>query len=107
MSETERHVFKMKLNPGMEAEYRKRHNEIWPDLVDLLHEAGISDYTIHLDTETNLLIGVLTRTKTHSMADLPSHPVMQRWWSHMADVMQTNWDNSPWSIDLKPVFRMP
>lgn len=107
MSETERHVFKMKLNPGMEAEYRKRHDEIWPDLVELLHEAGISDYTIHLDPETNLLIGVLTRRKTHGMADLPSHPVMQRWWVHMADIMQTNPDNSPWAIDLKPVFHMP
>ncbi|MFN4211695.1 MAG: L-rhamnose mutarotase [Devosia sp.] len=107
MSETERHVFKMKLNPGMEAEYRKRHDEIWLDLVNLLHEAGISDYTIHLDPETNLLIGVLTRTKTHDMADLPSHPVMQRWWDHMADVMQTNPDNSPWAVELKPVFHMP
>jgi L-rhamnose mutarotase len=107
MSQTERHVFKMKLNPGMEAEYRKRHDEIWPDLVDLLHEAGISDYTIHLDPETNLLIGVLTRKKTHGMTELPSHPVMQRWWVHMADVMQTNPDNSPWAVDLKPVFHMP
>jgi L-rhamnose mutarotase len=107
MSETERHVFKMKLNPGMEAEYRKRHDEIWPDLVDLLHEAGISDYTIHLDPETDLLIGVLTRTKTHKMADLPNHPVMKRWWAHMADIMATNPDNSPWAVDLKPVFHMP
>lgn len=107
MSETERHVFKMKLNPGMEAEYRKRHDEIWPDLVDLLHDAGISDYTIHLDPETNLLIGVLTRTKTHKMADLPSHPVMKRWWADMADIMATNPDNSPWAVDLKPVFYMP
>ena len=55
----------------------------------------------------SLLIGVLTRTKTHDMADLPSHPVMQRWWAHMADIMQTNPDNSPWTIDLKPVFHMP
>lgn len=107
MSETERHVFKMKLNPGMEAEYRKRHDEIWPDLVDLLHDAGISDYTIHLDSETNLLIGVLTRTKTHRMADLPNHPVMKRWWAHMSDIMATNPDNSPWAVDLKPVFDMP
>jgi len=107
MSETERHVFKMKLNPGMEAEYRKRHDEIWPELVELLHEAGVSDYTIHLDTETNLLIGVLIRTKTHAMADLPSHPAMKRWWAHMADIMATNADNSPWAVDLKPVFHMP
>ncbi len=107
MSELERHAFKMKLNPGMEAEYRKRHDEIWPDLVDLLHEAGVSDYTIHLDRETNILFGVLTRPKDHRMGSLPEHPVMKRWWAHMADIMESNPDNSPVATDLVPVFHLP
>jgi L-rhamnose mutarotase len=103
----ERYAFKMKLNPGMEAEYRKRHEEIWPELVSLLHEAGISDYSIHLDPETNILFGVLSRPRDHGMADLPNHPVMKRWWAHMADIMQSNPDNSPVAIDLVPVFHLP
>ncbi|MBA3043017.1 MAG: L-rhamnose mutarotase [Alphaproteobacteria bacterium] len=107
MSELERHAFKMKLHPGMEAEYKKRHDEIWPDLVDLLHEAGVSDYTIHLDRETNILFGVLTRPKDHTMASLPEHPVMKRWWAHMADIMESNPDNSPVAIDLVTVFHLP
>ncbi|KQW27190.1 L-rhamnose mutarotase [Rhizobium sp. Root274] len=104
---TERYAFKMKLNPGMEAEYRKRHDEIWPELVTLLHEAGISDYSIHLDPETNILFGVLSRPADHKMADLPHHPVMKRWWAHMADIMQSNPDNSPVAVDLVPVFHLP
>ena len=107
MSETERHVFKMKLNPGMEAEYRKRHDEIWPELVDLLHEAGVSDYTIHLDRETNILFGVLTRPKDHTMASLPEHPVMKRWWAYMGDIMATNPDGSPVAIPLTETFYLP
>ncbi len=107
MSELERHAFKMKLHPGMEAEYRKRHDEIWPDLVDLLHEAGVSDYTIHLDRETNTLFGVLSRPKDHTMASLPEHPVMKRWWAHMADIMESNADNSPVATDLVTVFHLP
>lgn len=107
MSELERHAFKMKLHPGMEAEYRKRHDEIWPELVDLLHEAGVSDYTIHLDRETNILFGVLTRPKDHTMASLPEHPVMKRWWAHMADIMESNPDNSPVATDLVTVFDLP
>lgn len=103
----ERHAFKMKLNPGMEAEYRKRHDEIWPELVELLHEAGVSDYSIYLDPETRILFGVLTRTQNHGMARLPDHPVMKRWWAHMADIMETNADNSPVATDLVPVFYMP
>jgi L-rhamnose mutarotase len=104
---TERYAFKMKLNPGMEAEYRKRHDEIWPELVALLHKAGVSDYSIHLDPETNILFGVLSRQVDHGMADLPNHPVMKRWWAHMADIMQSNADNSPVAIDLVPVFHLP
>ncbi|EAV45201.1 hypothetical protein SIAM614_17789 [Roseibium aggregatum IAM 12614] len=102
----EKYAFKMKLNPGMEAEYRKRHDEIWPDLVDLLKEAGIRDYSIHLDPETNILFGVLWREDGHRMDDLPNHPVMRKWWAHMADVMATKPDNEPVATPLTTVFHM-
>ena len=103
----ERYAFKMKLHPGMEAEYRKRHDAIWPELSALLREAGVSDYSIHLDPQTNILFGLLTRTADHTMAALPDHPVMKRWWAHMADIMETNPDNSPVQSDLVPLFHMP
>ena len=103
---TERHAFKMHLNPGMADEYKRRHDEIWPDLVDLLHDAGVSDYSIYLDEETGTLFGVLTRTSDHRMAALPQSPVMQKWWAHMADIMATNGANEPISTDLLPVFHM-
>jgi L-rhamnose mutarotase len=102
----EKYAFKMKLNPGMEAEYRKRHDEIWPELVALLKDAGISDYSIHLDPETNILFGVLWRQDGHKMDDLPNHPVMRKWWAHMADVMATKPDNEPVATPLTTVFHM-
>ncbi|MDH7790975.1 L-rhamnose mutarotase [Ochrobactrum sp. AN78] len=104
---TERYAFRMQLYPGMEAEYRRRHDEIWPELVDLLHEAGVSDYSIWLDEDTHILFGVLTRTKPHDMAVLPDHPVMKKWWAYMADIMETNPDNAPISSNLNLVFHMP
>ena len=103
----QKHAFKMKLNPGMEAEYLKRHDEIWSKLVTLLHEAGVCDYSIHLDRETNILFGVLTRPENHTMASLPDHPVMKKWWAHMADIMETNPDDSPVATDLVTVFHLP
>ncbi|WJR66082.1 L-rhamnose mutarotase [Neorhizobium sp. CSC1952] len=104
---SEKYAFKMKLNPGMEAEYKKRHDEIWPELADLLRKAGVSDYSIHLDRETNILFGVLTRPRNHTMENLPDHPVMKKWWAHMADIMETNPDNSPVATDLVTVFHLP
>ena len=103
----EKYAFKMKLNPGMKAEYRKRHDAIWPDLLALLREAGISDYSIHLDEETNTLFGVLWCSDGHKMDALPRHPVMQRWWAHMADIMETKPDNEPVAVPLETVFHMP
>ncbi|GHC59900.1 L-rhamnose mutarotase [Neogemmobacter tilapiae] len=103
----QKHAFKMRLNPGMEAEYIKRHDEIWPELVDLLKAAGVSDYSIHLDRETNTLFGVLWRTDDHTMDSLPQSPVMQRWWAYMADIMETNAQNEPVAVPLVNVFHMP
>lgn len=104
---SERFVFRMRLNSGMEAEYQRRHDAIWPELVGLLHAAGISDYSIHLDPETNLLIGVLIRKDGHTMGDLPQSPVMQKWWAYMADIMETGPDNAPVAVPLTQVFHMP
>jgi L-rhamnose mutarotase len=103
----QRHAFKMRLNTGMEAEYTRRHDEIWPDLVNLLREAGISNYSIHLDRETMTLFGYLERRDDHSMDDLPNHPVMKKWWAYMGDIMATNPDGSPVAIPLTETFYMP
>ena len=102
----EKYAFRMRLNPGMAAEYRARHDAIWPELATLLKEAGVSDYSIHLDEESDLLFGVLWRTDDHRMGELPSHPIMQRWWAHMADIMETKADNEPVAVPLKTVFHM-
>lgn len=99
-------AFKMKLFPGKEAEYKKRHDEIWPELVDLLRVHGISDYSIFLDEKTLDLFGVLNIEDPAMMDELPKHPIMKRWWAYMADIMESNPDNSPVSIGLKDVFYM-
>ncbi len=103
----QKYSFKMQLLPGAEAEYIRRHDAIWPDLVQLLKAAGISDYSIHLDRETGILFGVLWRTDDHSMDNLPASPVMARWWAHMADLMETHPDNAPVAVPLVNVFHMP
>lgn len=100
-------AFKMKLFDGFEAEYQKRHNELWPELQQLLKSTGIEEYSIFLDETTNDLFGFLKVSDQAALDNLPSNPVMQRWWKHMADIMDTNADNSPVSIPLKEVFYLP
>jgi L-rhamnose mutarotase len=103
----QKYAFKMQLNPGMEAEYKRRHDTIWPDLSALLKDAGVQDYSIHLDPETHILFATLWRRDDHAMADLPAHPVMQRWWAYMADLMLCHPSNEPVATPLIPVFHLP
>ena len=103
----QKYAFKMRLNPGCEEEYKKRHDDIWPELVELLKQAGVSDYSIHFDPETSILFGVLWRSNEHTMHNLPAHDVMQKWWAYMADVMETHPDNEPVATELTTVFHMP
>ena len=97
-------AFKMKLHKGMEAEYKKRHDLLWPSLQDLLKRAGISEYSIFLDRATNDLFGFLKCTNREALDNLPSEPVMQQWWAFMKDIMDCNEDNSPVSVPLEEVF---
>lgn len=100
----QRKAFKMYLLPGHSAEYKKRHDEIWPELADLLHQVGIRNYSIFLDESTRTLFGYLEAPDLATLDSLPAQEVMKKWWAYMADIMETNPDHSPVSIDLTPVF---
>jgi L-rhamnose mutarotase len=105
-AQTETVAFRMRLNPGQADEYRRRHDEIWPELVQELLKAGVLDYRIFLDRETHALFATLTRLSHHTMDTLPGLPVMRRWWTMMADIMQTHPDHSPVVEDLDPLFHL-
>jgi L-rhamnose mutarotase len=97
----------MKLFPGLEEEYRKRHDSLWPELKDLLKSSGVRDYSIFLDEETHTLFGVMQVEDPDGLRNLPEHPVMKKWWAYMRDIMDTNQDHSPVSVPLKEVFYLP
>ncbi|CAB9510024.1 L-rhamnose mutarotase [Seminavis robusta] len=103
----QRNGFKMKLKPGCAEEYKKRHDEIWPELSKLLKDTGTSDYSIFLDEETNTLFASQKIAEgAQGSQDLGSNPLVQKWWAYMSDIMETNEDKSPVCIPLKEVFYM-
>lgn len=99
--------FIMKLLPGKELVYQQRHDGLWPELQTLLKAAGISDYSISLDTETNILFARMDITDEQQLSSLANEPVMKKWWQYMKDIMETNEDGSPVTIPLKEVFYLP
>jgi L-rhamnose mutarotase len=100
----ERVAFKMKLFEGKADEYKSRHSAIWPELAALLKESGISNYSIFLDEESNWLFGAFVVGDKSALDNLPGNPVMKKWWAYMADLMESNPDNTPVSTPLKEMF---
>ena len=96
----------MKLKPGFEIEYKKRHDAIWPELSTLLSASGISDYSIFLDEETLTLFAVQILADDFDPLSIPNHPIGKKWWTYMADIMETNDDNSPIEKTLLEVFHL-
>jgi L-rhamnose mutarotase len=101
-----RNAFTMKLKKGFEKEYKRRHDEIWPELSAELTQAGVSDYSIFLDEQTLTLFAVQKLSDDNTADELPGKKIMKKWWAYMADIMDTNPDNSPVCKPLKEVFHM-
>jgi L-rhamnose mutarotase len=102
----QRHAFKMKLKPGVVAEYKKRHDEVWPELAAELKAAGVSDYSIFLDEETLTLFAMQKLDDKNYAAALPNSPIVRKWWDYMSPLMETHPDNSPVAMPLKEVFHL-
>lgn len=98
--------FKMKLYDGMEKEYEKRHNELWQDMKDMIHEYGGKNYSIFWDKDTNILFGYIEIEDEEKWNASAETEVCRRWWHFMANVMETNPDERPVSVDLKMMFHL-
>lgn len=101
-----RKAFKMKLYAEKEKEYEKRHNELWPEMKEMIHEYGGKNYSIFLDKETNILYGYIEIENAELWDESANTEVCKKWWAYMADIMETNSDNSPVSINLEEVFHL-
>ncbi|NWO00516.1 L-rhamnose mutarotase [Tetragenococcus halophilus] len=99
-----RKAIRMQLYPGYENEYKKRHDELWPEMRNMLKDHGVINYAIFLDKETNALFGYLEIEDEDKWAQSAYTEINQKWWNHMADIMETNEDHSPKTVNLVEVF---
>ncbi len=101
-----RNAFKMKLKPGCVAEYKKRHDEVWPELARTHTAAGIFDYSIFFDEETLTLFAFQKLTDDNTAENLPNQEIIRKWWDYNADLMETHEDNTPVFTRLREVFHI-
>lgn len=101
-----RKMFKMRLYPGQEEEYQRRHDALWPEMKQMIHEYGGHNYSIFLDRDTLELTGYLEVESEERWNQSANTEICRKWWDYMADIMETHPDHSPVSIDLYPVFHL-
>lgn len=99
-----RKCFKMKLYKGFENEYKIRHNNLWPEMKEMIHKYGGSNYSIYIDSETNYLYGFIELENEELWNESAETEICKKWWEYMATLMETNEDNSPVSTDLELMF---
>jgi L-rhamnose mutarotase len=96
----------MLVNAGSEAEYEKRHSPIWPELERTLTSHGVHNYSIFLHPETRQLFGYVEIEDQKRWDAIAQTPICRTWWAHMKDIMPSNPDNSPKSLELRQVFHI-
>ena len=103
----ERMAWKGRIKPGQKAEYIRRHNEIWPEMVAVLKAAGICNYSIFCCGEE--LFGYYECEKGVAFAEKTQaeSPVVDRWNDYMKDILELEMDPVTGAQPkLEPVFRL-
>lgn len=100
-------AFVMQVHPDQHAEYERRHNPIFQDLEQVLKDHGVHNYNIFIHPETSQLFAYVEIEDEARWDAIAATPACQRWWAYMGDIMSTNPDSSPTSLELKRVFYLP
>ena len=101
-----RKAFVMSVDPDQHDEYEHRHRPIWPELEEILGSHGVHNYSIFLDPDTSKLFGYVEIESEEEWASIADTEICKKWWAHMKDIMPSNPDNSPKSVELTEVFHL-
>ena len=101
-----RRAFRMRVDPGQEQEYTRRHSPIWSELEQTLIDHGVATYSIFLDPITSDLFAYVEFEDEARWRQVASTETCRRWWRHMGDIMPSEGDGSPVSRDLPEVFHL-
>lgn len=82
----QRIAFLMKIKPGTEAEYRRRHQQVWRELLADLKRAGCRNYSIYLHG-TELFAYMEVDDFQRYLEIMAASQVSERWESQMSDIL--------------------
>lgn len=102
----ERLCFTFEIRPGMEAEYKRRHDEIWPELVAAIKDAGFANYSLfRRETQVVAYVECLPDVAT-AFAKLGPTEVNARWAKWFEDVIVSLTDDNGELYRLEEVWHL-
>lgn len=87
-------------------EYKRRHDELWPEMRTALKEHGAHNYSIFLEKSTGKLFAYVEVEDEEKYERIAETEICQKWWKYMEPLMETKEDKSPVSIELTEVFHL-
>ena len=105
----ERVAFLLGIEPGNEAEYKRRHDEIWPEMAEALTRAGARNYSIFFDTDGTRLFAYLEAEPDFEtfVQRINIDPINARWQEHMQDILRVTIDPAiNWPTRLEEAFHL-
>ncbi|WP_165222562.1 L-rhamnose mutarotase [Affinirhizobium pseudoryzae] len=99
------------LQPGKVEEYKRLHEAVWPDILDLISRCNVKNYSIFLKEPENMLFGYWEYHGTDfeaDMAKMAADPKNQEWWSFCIPCQkpfETRKEGEWWAM-MEQVFHM-
>ncbi|GER65795.1 L-rhamnose mutarotase [Weizmannia acidilactici] len=87
-------------------EYKKRHDQLWPEMKEALKAHGASNYSIFLNEDNGELFAYVEVEDPELYGKMGETEACKKWWAYMDPLMETNPDNSPVTKELKEVFHL-
>jgi len=107
MPEVDRIAWRGRIINGQKAEYARRHDEIWPEMLELLKSAGIRNYTIFCSGDELFGYYECEKGAAFAQAAQAKSPVVDRWNVYMKDVLELEMDPLTGAQpEMETVFRM-
>jgi L-rhamnose mutarotase len=96
----------MTLKEGKLEEYKRKHDEVWPEISEILRSSGVTNYSIYYDKKDNTLIEYMELTDDNTFDQMEELETIKKWNIFMKDLLVTKSeeDASPIVDELLEVF---
>lgn len=102
----ERFCFTFTIKPGAEVEYKRRHDEIWPEMIQALKDAGITNYTLFRRGLDIIAYAECHPDAKTAFGKVAETEVDARWSEWFGDVIERRFDETGEPMTAEEVWHL-